>query len=144
MRPVRLPGPMAAWVVAEGRKPRKRHDAACQRRNGRPNHAFPGEEKLTPREKPLRLSPLRTTQTPLKDMDGHEIHEIDHFFNPSTGAGLSALTISPSKQTTFYLSTSNANQEYPKLTENNMCELHYVVQSKEGRNSDMAKFNCWR
>ena len=51
-------------MVAEGSEPRKRHDAACQRQDGRPNHPVPGEEKLTPREKPLRLSPLRTTQTP--------------------------------------------------------------------------------
>ena len=64
MRAFRLPGSMAVRVVAEGGEPRKRHDAACQRRNGRPNHALPGEEKLAPRKKPLRLSPLRTTQTP--------------------------------------------------------------------------------
>ncbi len=86
----------------------------------------------------------RNATITVKEKSGREIHSIDHFFNAADGSGLSALTIGPNQQKTFYLNRSVATFQYPKLDRGTVCELRYKVQSADGIEDGTASFNCWQ
>ena len=78
----------------------------------------------------------------IKNKDQGELHKINHFFNAG-GRDLEALTLQPGQQRTFYLNRSNVTEEYPNPPKNAICELHYAVQSPNGRINGITPFDCW-
>lgn len=70
------------------------------------------------------------------------LREINHFFNAG-GRDLTALTLQPGQQRTFYLNKSNVNEQYPRLLEDVICELHFVVQNLDRETDRTSSFNCW-
>ena len=78
----------------------------------------------------------------IMDKNRGVLRKINHFFNAG-GRDLTALTLQPGQQRTFYLNKSDVNEQYPRHLEDVICELHFVVQNLNRETDRTSSFNCW-